>query len=102
MCRICKFLANSEGEVINHIIETHPDIEDLAKNSDFEKDDEDKDSSDESIVEYKQKHRSSRVVPTNSETTSKSMSNHNVIYINIHMYIIFFSIIYKWISPWFI
>ncbi|XP_012231814.2 uncharacterized protein [Linepithema humile] len=67
ICKVCKFLTNSQDKMVDHIMEVHPDNQDIEKCSDFEKDNEDSsDSSDESVIEFnvKQRHRSSRITHT--------------------------------------
>lgn len=58
---------------MDHITEVHPGNEDLDKHSDFEKDEEDDDLSEEDVVEYdvKQKHRSTKQTQITSDGTSK-------------------------------
>lgn len=75
VCKICKFLADTRDTVVDHIMQTHSNVEDFEKYSDFENDDENENLSDENIEEYnvKEKYRSPRFLQTNPDGTSKSI-----------------------------
>lgn len=73
ICKVCKFSADSKDKIIDHITEAHSSNEDLDKHSDFEKDKEEEDSSEENIIEWdvKQKNRSTKQTQISSDGTSK-------------------------------
>ncbi|XP_072757038.1 uncharacterized protein [Anoplolepis gracilipes] len=69
ICKICKFSADSKDKIIAHVTEAHSGSEDLDKHSDFEKDKEDEDSSEEDIIELNVKQKHSKQTQISSDGT---------------------------------